>query len=273
LRSSATAPPDAAAVVRVRKLLEEIYSENRPQLLTTTAGYFVEFNRGIPVQTNADGVAFPVSATVHAADRWTIAENPSAIVDMVRTARQLSGCTQVSIAPLALHYPHAAVPETFPAELVAPWLVASIAAAAVVQVEAITLAADVLDAMAALGQGGAALLQQLVQSSGARLLPLAFVNAPNLHVLAVQRGETSADVLLANLSDDPVTIPWESPQGRITQPREVLSGEHLATSREQYLTVPALAVLAATLDTSVTAASQHVQIAESHMQSARSGHD
>jgi hypothetical protein len=122
-------------------------------LLAAAKGHFVEFNRNLPIPTDIDGAAFPLSSTVHGDDPETVSENIPAVSDMVQTARRLTGKSMVSISPLALYWPPSEGEKRFPSALVEPWLSGVISFAASAGVSSITLADDVVDAIAAAGEG------------------------------------------------------------------------------------------------------------------------
>ena len=102
----------------------------------------MEFNRGQPFELDADGVAFPLSPTVHGSDARTILENASVVSDMVATARRVTGKSRVSISPLSLS--PSGNPLTLRPGVVAAWLTQVIARAAGADVASITLASDLL---------------------------------------------------------------------------------------------------------------------------------
>jgi hypothetical protein len=154
-----------------------------------TRGYFVELNRGESSATRADGVAFPLTATVHSDDAETIGDNVSAIVSMAETARKVTGYTRIAIAPLALYYPPNAGPMRFPTELIRPWLVATLIYSAVARIEWIVLSEDI-----------AALATPLRRVSGS---DLTLIEATGLHAA---RFTDSGLILAANLNSSPVRL-------------------------------------------------------------------
>lgn len=118
-----------------------------PPLLIATDGYFVEFNRANAVSTSFDGIAFSLSSTTHLIDSWTVAENPAALPDIVRSVRKLRQQFNVSISPVALFHPPSAG-NGFPSSIVVPWALAIIAQATRSQVSSLTFAPAVIDALA-----------------------------------------------------------------------------------------------------------------------------
>src|SRR5262249_42356360 len=119
------------------------------RLFAATRGYYVEFNRAAPFDLDVDGVAFPLSATVHSDDAATIADNVRAIVDMANTVREVTHLREIAIAPLALYFPPRASESAFPAEAFEPWLRQTLKYAREAGVGSITFAPDVVAALRA----------------------------------------------------------------------------------------------------------------------------
>lgn len=164
LRGAGASLPAASAVTRARQTWQRAFG-HPPPILAATRGYFVEFNRGIPLDLAADGIAFPVSATVHADDVRTISENVATVEDMVSTARILSGCRSVCVSPLALYHPPSSNAIRFSNSLVALWLVGTLTHAARANVDAVTLAPDVVNRLTS-STSGSALLDRLLGLAG-----------------------------------------------------------------------------------------------------------
>ena len=137
--------PAAADVSRLRKALDAGPARPLP-LLVSPGGYFVEFNRNQRLELQVDGIAFPLTSTVHSDDSATILENRCAVSDMVKTLRYLTGKSHIAISPLALNLPSRENGH-FPSALIAPWLLAVLGFAAQADVTSITLAADVLEGL------------------------------------------------------------------------------------------------------------------------------
>lgn len=145
LRDTHFALPAANSVEKIRATL--LAGEvDGIRLLAVPKGHFVELNREVPLNLPVDGFAFPLTSTVHSEDPTTIIDNIAAVTDMVGTALRITGKkAQVSIAPLALYFPTAENPGSFPEPLVIPWLTGIVARAAAAGVASITLAADVVE--------------------------------------------------------------------------------------------------------------------------------
>lgn len=146
LKDAHLALPTAEAVAKIRATLLAGDVDGIP-LLAVPRGQFVELNRDVPLDLPVDGIAFPVSSTVHSDDPTTIADNLGAVTDMVGTTLRITEGTQVSIAPLALYFPAVENPSSFPKPLVIPWLAGIVARAASAGIASITLAADVVERM------------------------------------------------------------------------------------------------------------------------------
>jgi len=176
-------------------------------LLAATRGYFVEFNRSVPLDAPLSGIAFPLTATVHSDDETTIIENVATLGDMAQTARQITQASDVTLEPLALYHPAPASPRTFPRGLITPWLTATLIHAALTGVTSVTLADDVLQAIRASGNDSGVFLDWLNRCAGleVRSLPLALPS--NTHAAVVHPGAgRMAGILAANLSPGVVRI-------------------------------------------------------------------
>src|ERR1700722_18661184 len=136
--------PTAEAVARVRQALRSGPASRIP-LLASPNGYFVEFNRNEPFELDVDGIAFPVSSTVHADDADTILANVGAVGDMIAAARRVTGKSLISISPLALYLRKQAAGNRFPQALIVPWLTSIVALGVRAGVDSITLSSDGLD--------------------------------------------------------------------------------------------------------------------------------
>jgi hypothetical protein len=144
LSEADSSPASAASVADWRQALVAAGASD-VQIFSATRGYFVEFNRASSVTLGAaDGMAFPLCATVHGDDSLTIAENVATIGNMADTARRLTQAENLCIAPLALYYPAPAASTGFPSELIDPWLMATLLHAAAGGVCSVTLAEDVV---------------------------------------------------------------------------------------------------------------------------------
>jgi hypothetical protein len=135
--------PTAQAVAQVRAALRDSLGARIP-LLASPNGHFVEFNRGRPFNLDVDGIAFPLSPTVHAQDAQTILENACAVRDMVTTAREVTGKSRISLSPVALCLTPAGKPLEVGRAVATAWMAAVLAQAAETGVASVTLASDLL---------------------------------------------------------------------------------------------------------------------------------
>jgi hypothetical protein len=187
-----TSLPSAQAVNHLRTTLASSGGLSFP-LLAATRGYFVELNRATQFDTPVTGIAFPLTATVHAVDPETITENVPAIVDMTETARHLTRTSEVVILPLALNYPRAPTRSSFPRPLVKPWLAATLMHAALAGATSVTLAADLLEALAS---DNGQFISGLLECSGLDVARVSLPLPAGLHALIFE----SKRMLIANLS-------------------------------------------------------------------------
>jgi D-apionolactonase len=136
--------PLAAALERLRQALNSSAALTDVPILAATRGYFVEFNRAVPLNVPISGIAFPLTATVHSDDVDTIADNVATIRDIADTARDLMQLPELAVAPFALYHPPSEPPRNFPPHLICPWLTATLIHAALARVTSVTLGEDVL---------------------------------------------------------------------------------------------------------------------------------
>jgi hypothetical protein len=195
-----TTLPASDDVERWRLQLVSVCAKETP-LLATTRGYYVEHNRTVPLAARVDGIAFPLTSTVHSDDSRTIVDNVPSIVDMARTARAVAGLNAIAIAPLALYFPARKPPHDFPPALVAPWLIATLIHAAQAGVNSITLADDVLQAL-----GAEQILRGVCDCAGAEVRSLAGSLPPSVHGIVVRRGDGALRGLFANLGQVAATV-------------------------------------------------------------------
>ena len=203
--------PEAPSLQRIsfwRDALDGIGARDIP-LLSATRGHFVEHNRfAVEQRAPVAGVAFPLTATVHADDALTIAENVAAIVDMADTARARFGSGQLAIAPLDLYYPAriAAADSTsgsgFPRAMIAPWLAATLIAAAEASVTSVTLGHELVAGVSEM------LLGRLLSCAGRELTRLSGEGLAHLHAASLRSSAGGQEhVLVANLSSTAVRWP------------------------------------------------------------------
>lgn len=186
-------------VDRWRSQLRRVFQYEVP-LFATTRGYFVEHNRAARFAARVDGIAFPLTSTVHLDDPTTIAENVPTIEDMAQAARLITGLEAMAIAPLALYFP-TQKPHDFPPALVAPWLVATLIHAALSGVLSVTIADDVLAELSASG-----VPRRLCACVGADVASLEATLPSFVHGVAIRRDDGRSFGLFANLQGAAVTV-------------------------------------------------------------------
>jgi hypothetical protein len=191
-------PPSAVCVATWRRALDDAGAADLP-LFAATRGYFVEFNRSMVAPTGAlSGLSFPLSATVHADDPCTIAENVATIRDIADTARQLAPSRKLAIVPVALYYPSSLASPRFPPEMIAPWLAATLMHAAVADVDSVTLGNDVASI------APASLLIRLLQCAGRAVTLLSNDQPKGVHAVVLHHpGQSTAQILAVNLNSVP----------------------------------------------------------------------
>jgi hypothetical protein len=226
--------PSAASVERWRTRLKVPGDAASIPCLVATPGYFVEFNRETTVETAASGIAFPLTATVHANDAETIADNVSTIRDIAATARSRTGLGDIAIVPLALYHPRTTNPQHFPTELVLPWLAATLIHAALARVGSVTLSEELLEGIASIGPHAALFVTGLVECAGYEVTPLRGQLPAYAHG-AVFRSVSSTQmrVLAVNLSHKPTVIPLPDRALREWSVRTSLSGKTMEINSEQ----------------------------------------
>jgi hypothetical protein len=143
LRSCKSPLPTAKAVAQVRAALEGTPAARIP-LLASPNGHFVEFNRGQPFDLDVEGIAFPLSPTVHGEEVRTILENAAAVHDMITTARQLTKKYQIHLSPIALSLASSGNPVRIPRSIATAWTASVLAQAAEAGIASVTLSADLL---------------------------------------------------------------------------------------------------------------------------------
>jgi hypothetical protein len=230
-----SAPPTAEAVKSWRAVVAKASGRSIP-VLAATRGYFVEFNRDAGRWDSADGIAFPLSATVHGVDALTIAENVGTIVDLARTAREVLGVSKIVISPLALHYP-SQESATFPQGMVGAWLTAMLIHCSLAQVSSVRLAADVVDALPV------RLLQHLEACQEAESLS-AEVDVPRGLDLAVVRrkGAKLPQLLIANLTAETLSLSMIGSSIRALKAVDGLTDQAVSVCPER-IDVPAFGVV------------------------------
>lgn len=204
-------------------------------------GYFVEINRGDPIDLSGSGLAIAACPTVHSGDILTVAENVAALPDLVETARALFPQQDVVVSPLTLRQGPAPDPNVY--DVVAlPWVVASVETLSRSAVPSVTLGSDVLPGPAAVPTW-TAVLELLHQTYRAPYLldvePLAL-----LHVIAWKDDSDDVSALLANLADYERCVAMSS--GQTLMDARVLYGSDPDGERpSNALAVPAYGVVSA----------------------------
>jgi hypothetical protein len=235
--------PSQEYLDRFRTVLDAAGAQG-PRVLISTSGYFVELNRGVSLSTRSDGVAFPFTATVHAADAWTIAESPAVLEDLARTARSLSRQSNVSISPLALFHPPSEA--SFPRSLIIPWLLANLIQSAYSQVTSVTLAADVVNALRKYSSHNIrAWLQTWSDCSASSVL---IGDLPDVYAIAVAKDDRSTDFVLVNLRKTALDFRWNDLNFRLDRAIHIGSGQIVSViDQSVHLILPAMSAIIAAI--------------------------
>lgn len=222
-----TGLPSAWAIESWRRVIQDA-SRSQVPLLAATRGYYVEYNRQVPLAAPTQGIAFPLTATVHTDEVDTINENVATVVDMAGTARQLTRLAEIAIVPLALYYPRTPHHSNFPPPLVLPWLTATTIHAALAGVTSITLAHDLLELVLDVGSNHAAFLAQLADCAGREVLPLESSMPSGVHAMLLgARGKVPMQVLAANLCSEVQRLILASPALRVGKCIDAATGAEL----------------------------------------------
>jgi len=194
--------PIATVLERLRIAMDEFRALCDVPVLSATQGYFVEFNRAEKFIAPMSGIAFPLTATVHADDADTVVDNVVTIRDMADTARGLLRDPQIAFVPLALYHPRPQALRKFPTHLAKPWLVASIIEAALSGVTSITLDDDAVKEMSLYPANGIELsLSSLIECSDMQATAIDSNLPVGVHAVMLNSAEDGAKRLLAsNLS-------------------------------------------------------------------------
>jgi hypothetical protein len=227
--------PPASSVSSWRRALDGVGVKGIP-IFAATRGYFVELNRSAsPLLSVETGVCFPLTATVHADDAITIAENVETIKDMAWAARHFTATSTIALVPLALHYPATKSP-TFPHDLVAPWLTATIMWAAAAGIASITLASDVANATPL------ALLKQLIRCAGLLVTLLSDDQPRGVHVASLfDTARGSTQILAVNLNRGPSQVNLDS-LNRRSRSLLLTADEHSAPAGATHVEIGGFAV-------------------------------
>lgn len=197
-----TGQPSAWAIESWRKVMQDATSSQVP-VLAAIRGYYVEYNRSTPPVTPTQGIAFPLTATVHSDEVGVIVDNVATIADMAMTAKQLTRAAELAIVPLALYYPCTPKPANFPPPLAIPWLTATTIHAALSGITSITLARDLIEVVLEVGTHHAAFLTQLAECAGREVMPVDSSIPSGVHaMLLAARGNVPTQVLATNLTSE-----------------------------------------------------------------------
>jgi hypothetical protein len=199
---SGTGLPSGWAIKSWRRAIQDATSSHVP-VLAATRGYYVEYNRSTPLAAPTQGIAFPLTATVHSDEIGTIVENVATVRDMADTARRLARYPELAIVPLAFYYPGTPHSANFPPPLVLPWLVATTIHAALAGITSVTFAHDLIEVVLDAGANHAAFLRQLVECAGREALPLKPPMSAGIHAMMLgPRADAPVRVLAANLTSE-----------------------------------------------------------------------
>lgn len=246
LYGGGTALPSSGAVERWRREIVDCGGAEGvvPPLFAATKGYFVELNRGVESGLAVDGVGFPLTATVHGDDAEEIGANVSAIEDMAGTACTRTHTGPVCVAPLALYYPpSAAERRSFPAELVAPWLVATLIHAGLGGVRSVTVAGDVIESLGIPQTGIGGIVVRLLECGGRGVEAFGARLPQSLHAVKFTAAAPGGlQAVVANVGSQAAGI---SLQGMGPRPRSAIlatTGETMALDGDR-LDIPGLGVV------------------------------
>jgi hypothetical protein len=197
-----TSLPSAWVIESWRRAIQDATSSQVP-VLAASRGYYVEYNRSAPLGAATQGIAFPLSATVHTDEVGTIVDNVATVADMASTARQLMRLAEVAVVPLALYYPCTPPKANFPPPLVLPWLTATTIHAALSGITSITLAHELIEVLLDVGSRHAEFLTHLAECAGREVMPLDPSMPLGVHAMMLgARGNVPVQVLATNLTSD-----------------------------------------------------------------------
>ncbi len=197
--------PSAQAMTAWRDELKALGLAHLP-LFAEVRGYYAELNRErLPRDLNGDGVAFPLSATVHGDDPALIADNIGAILAMADTVRQRLSVSNLALSPLALHYPRVTTP-SFPRELITAWFTAMLIEAGHAGIASITVADDVIHGIAS-EMGSLRFFERMLECARWDIEVLVVQTLAHVHI-AVLRDSAQGlrRLLISNLSNSSVVL-------------------------------------------------------------------
>jgi hypothetical protein len=226
---SGTGLPSAWAIESWRRVVQEATSSQVP-VLAATRGYYVEYNRSAPLAAPTQGIAFPLTATVHSDEVDTIVDNAATVADMASTAKQLMRAAELAIVPLALYYPGTPHQANFPTPLVVPWLAATTIHAALSGITSITLAHDLIEVVLDVAPNHAVFLTQLAECAGREVMPLDSSVPSGVHAMLLgARGNLPVQVLAANLTSEVQRIALASSVMRACKSTDAATGAELCS--------------------------------------------
>jgi hypothetical protein len=222
-----TGLPSAWAIESWRRAIQDVTSSQVP-VLAATRGYYVEYNRSAPLGATTQGIAFPLSATVHSDEVGTVVDNVATVADMASTARQLMRLAELAIVPLALYYPCTPQLPNFPPPLVLPWLTATTIHAALSGITSITLAHELIEVVIDVGSQHANFLTQLAECAGREVAPLDPSMPSGVHAMLLgARGNVPVQVLATNLTSEVQRVVLASAAMRICKCIDAATGAEL----------------------------------------------
>lgn len=206
--SPGTSVPTRDDLQRLRQVLKEFPTLVDVPILAATQGYFVEFNRAVPLDRQFSGIAFPLTATVHSDDANTIIDNVATIHAIADTSRKLLPGSSIVVAPLAFYYPPHDPPRQFPANLARSWLVASLIEATLAGVSSVALADDVIRELARRPPSESEpSLSSLVECSGSEVPKFDDAARAGMHAIVLNSAShASPRILAANLTSSPQSL-------------------------------------------------------------------
>ena len=222
-----TGLPSEWAIESWRRVIQDATRSPVP-LLAGTRGYYVEYNRQVPLAAPTQGIAFPLTATVHTDELGTIIENVATVADMASAARQLMRLPEMAIVPLALYYPGTPHHSNFPPPLVLPWVTATMIHAALAGITSVTLAHDLLEVVLDVGPNHAAFLAQLADSAGREVWPIESSMPAGVHAMVLgARGDAPMQVLATNLTSEVQQVALATSTMRIVKCIDAATGAEL----------------------------------------------
>jgi hypothetical protein len=233
LEGASEKPPHSKAV-RILKGIASAAGISAP-VLAAVRGYFVELNRGVPIESSADGIAWPMTPTVHSSDLETVLENATPFAPLVSHLERAGVCGPWAIAPLAWTYP-ARQPIADEPKNVALWLAATLLDAAEAGIESVTLSAELATHLASCSAAAAA-LAELITLSCRTVRPVK-TEIEGVVAAVIRVGEPGAVLLAANTTatEHSLPIPARRPvQGgktTLTLPARSLCRFAVAADRE-----------------------------------------